>query len=104
MFKKVRKGQTSMEFLVLMTVVLAAFLAIGNYFKRGVQGRWKAAVDDLGEQYDPRTGNSMVVHRIISNTDTQIISVNSASGWWTSRPDMTNVVETKTGYVSSGAY
>ncbi|MBU0468629.1 MAG: hypothetical protein KKF78_06545 [Candidatus Omnitrophica bacterium] len=104
MFKLIKKGQTSMEFLVLMTVILAAFLSIGNYFKRGLQGRWKTAVDELGEQYDPRTGNTMVVHRIVSNTDTQIISLNTSEGWWTSRRDMTNVVETKSGYVSSGAY
>ena len=93
-----------MEFLILMTVILAAFLSIGNYFKRGVQGRWKTAVDELGEQYDPRTGNTMLVHRIISNTDTQIISLNTTGGWWTSRRDMTNVVETKSGHVSAGSY
>ncbi|MFH1684716.1 MAG: class III signal peptide-containing protein [Candidatus Micrarchaeota archaeon] len=104
MFKRTKKGQTSMEFLVLMTVILAAFLSISNYFKRGLQGRWKSTVDELGEQYDPRTGNTMVVHRIISNTDTQIIALNTSEGWWTSRRDMTNVVETKSGYVSSGAY
>ena len=104
MFKRVRKGQTTMEFVVLMTVILGAFLATGNYFKRGLQGRWKTAVDDLGEQYDPRTGNSMVVHRLISNTQTQIASLNGTGGWWTSRIDRTNVVETKSGYVSSGAY
>ncbi|HBG60751.1 MAG: hypothetical protein A2Y03_04610 [Omnitrophica WOR_2 bacterium GWF2_38_59] len=104
MFKRIRKGQTSMEFLILMTVILAAFLSIGNYFKRGVQGRWKTAVDELGEQYDPRTGNTMLVHRIISNTDTQIISLNTTGGWWTSRRDMTNVVETKSGHVSAGSY
>lgn len=104
MFKRARRGQTSLEFLVLMTIILGAFLATSNYFKRALQGRWKTAVDDLGEQYDPRTGNSLVVHRIISNTDTVITSINSSGGWWTSRVDMTNVVETKSGYVSAGAY
>ena len=34
-----------------------------HYFKRGLQGRWKGAMEELGDQYDPRTTNSSVEQR-----------------------------------------
>ena len=72
MFRMSKKGQTALEYLIILTLVLGAFVAAGTYVKRGLQGRWKAAVDDLGDQYDPRTGDTYVIHRIVSNTETII--------------------------------
>lgn len=99
-----KKGQTALEYLVLFTIILAAFLSGGVYFKRGLQGRWKSAVDDMGDQYDPLSANSYVVHRMNSNTETDILAINTEAGQWTSRTDQTNMIETKGGYISSGGY
>lgn len=104
MLRKRNKGQSVLEYIMLITIILGAFLAIGNYFKRGVQGRWKAAVDDLGDQYDPRTGNTNYRHVLSANTLTRIEAFNTATGTWTTRDDATNSVETKTGYQGVGAY
>jgi uncharacterized protein (UPF0333 family) len=99
-----KRGQTSLEYLVMLTIVLAAFLAVGNYIKRGLQGRWKTVSDEMGDQYDPRSANSALMHTVESYTDTAIVTMPSVDGFWTSRLDLTNSEERKTGYVSAGAY
>ncbi len=104
MIGRKNRGQSVFEYLVMVTIVLAAFLAIGNYAKRALQGRWKAAVDDLGDQYDPRVANSRVQYTVGSRTSTRVETMNSVDGYWTSRSDKTNSLETKTGYISVGAY
>jgi hypothetical protein len=46
-----RKGQTTLEYAVIIVVVVAALLAIQYYMKRGVEGRLRESVDSVGEQY-----------------------------------------------------
>jgi len=101
-----QKGQTALEFLVVIIVVLGALLAMSNYFKRGVQGRWKAAVDELGDQYDPAYMDSRTMRVMASNTETRIWTVPAddaeGDGYWTLRRDDTDVVETQYGNVRVG--
>ena len=58
MLRIMKKGQTTIEYAMLLIVVIGAFLTIQNYLKRGVQGRWRDAVDSLGDQYDPQIANT----------------------------------------------
>ena len=97
MLKIKKKGQSIIEYAVMITIILAAFLAVGYYFKRGLQGRWKGVVDDMGDQYDPSRAVTAVRHLIISNTDTRISVEHGAQGSWTSRTDLTNTIETRGG-------
>lgn len=100
-----KNGQTVLEYTIITIILLGALLTIGNYFKKALQGRWKATVDGLGDQYDPRTGNSYVLHSMLTNTETTMVALNTASGgWWTSRTDETSMKETRQGYMSSGDY
>ena len=102
MFK--RRGQATLEYVVLIIIVIGAVMSIGNYFKRALQGRWKAAVDDVGDQYDPRFTNTAITHKLLSNAEVQVYSVpGSEGGIWTMRQDTTNSVETKTGFSRIGA-
>src|SRR5947207_7819712 len=100
MFRR-RKAQSTLEYMVLVTIILGVFVAMGNYFKRGVQGRWKSAIDDLGEQYDPRVTNSSIRQVLEANTVTIVDTIPSQfagqNGIWTMRTDKTNSIETKTG-------
>src|SRR3990167_316575 len=100
MFRK-RKGQGTMEYLVLTTIILGVFLTMSNYFKRGVQGRWKSAIDDIGEQYDPRVTDSLITQDLRLNSTTIVTSVPGSlygqNGIWTMRSDESNSLETKTG-------
>jgi len=99
-----KRGQSTIEYATLIIIVLGAFLAVQNYAKRGLQGRWKQAVDQMGDQYDPRYADTDIWHRISSNTDTAVITTNATGGYWTTRTDVSNSVETKTGYSTIGAY
>lgn len=104
MLRKKNKGQSAVEYTALIIILVGAFLAIQNYMKRGVQGRWKAHVDELGQQYDPRTANTTLRQTLASQTNTEIISMNTGGGYWTRRRDTTISTETKTGTESVGAY
>jgi hypothetical protein len=48
-----RRGQSTLEYAIIIAVVVGALLAMQHYVKRGVQGRYKSASDDMGEQFDP---------------------------------------------------
>ncbi len=97
-------GQTSLEYAMIIIIVVGALLTIQNYMKRGIQGRWKGAVDNLGEQYDPRTADTRIRQTIVSTTNTTIVAMNTAGGFWTKRTDASVTRERKTGYTSVGAY
>lgn len=104
MSRRYRKGQTTLEYIVLLIIVMGALLAISNYFKRGLQGRWKAAIDDMGDQYDPRTADSSIRHALTQNTNTIVITMNDVGGYWTQRTDNSLSTDQKTGSVTIGAY
>lgn len=48
-----RRGQSTLEYAVIIAVVVAALIAMQTYFKRGVQGKLRQATDDIGEQFSP---------------------------------------------------
>jgi Flp pilus assembly pilin Flp len=104
MLRRKNKGQSAIEYSVILIVVMGALLASSNYFKRGIQGRWKSSVDELGDQYDPRTANTSVVHSLLSNTETSLFSIDTPLGLQTTRIDLTNSLELRRGSIAVGAY
>ena len=104
MLKRIKLGQTSLEYAVLIIIVLGAFIAMQNYIKRGIQGRFKESVDTLGDQYDPRFAESNVRHTLSSSTNTVILALNTEDGLTTIRTDTTTMQERKTGSESVQGY
>jgi len=49
-----RKGQSTLEYALIIAVIAAGLLLMQHYIKRGYSGRLKAASDDMGEQFDPK--------------------------------------------------
>ena len=91
-------GQSAVEYSVLVIIIIGVFVATGNYVKRGIQGRWKAAVDDLGDQYDPRTAEIDITSSLISTSDMKITAFNVVSGGiQTQRTDFSSALEVKQG-------
>lgn len=47
------KGQSTVEYVALIIIVIAAFIVMSAYYKRGLQGRYRQAGDVLsaGGQY-----------------------------------------------------
>jgi hypothetical protein len=64
--EKRQKGQSTLEYAILIIVIIGALLSIQVYIKRGVQGRLKSATDDIGTQFSP--GNTNVVKTMTTNS------------------------------------
>ena len=61
-----KKGQSVLEYAVLIVVVVAAVLAVQIYLRRAYQGRVRSSIDSIGQQYD--TGN-MNIDRTITTAN-----------------------------------
>lgn len=48
-----RKGQSTVEYALIIAVVVAGLLFMQTYVKRGYAGKLKGSSDDMAEQYDP---------------------------------------------------
>jgi len=66
--QKRQKGQSTLEYAILIIIILGALLSIQVYIKRGIQGRLKSATDDIGTQFSP--GNTNVVMTMTTNSST----------------------------------
>jgi Flp pilus assembly pilin Flp len=62
------KGQSIVEYAVLLACIAAALLGMQYYIKRSVQGRVKQAADEIGDPYDSENMN-------ISNITTRVDSL-----------------------------
>lgn len=111
MFKKISikikryTGQSTIEYSVLVVILIGVFVAAGDYVKRGIQGRWKAAVDDIGDQYDPRTTTTDITYSLLSNADMRITAQNvTTGGIQTDRTDFSTTLEIKQGSTAVAPY
>ena len=68
-FLKKIKGQSTVEYAILIIIIIGALLTIQVYIKRGVQGRLKSASDDIGEQFSP--GNTNYTSTVTSSSKTR---------------------------------
>jgi len=66
---KKKRGQSTLEYAVLIIIVIGALLSIQVYIKRGVQGRLKSATDDIGDQYSPGNTNVRMRTKVRSHTN-----------------------------------
>lgn len=71
MFKylKKMKGQSTMEYAILIIIIIGALISIQVYIKRGVQGRLKSAADDIGDQFSPGNTNITITTRTSSRSN-----------------------------------
>ena len=69
MFDARTKGQSTLEYVILIGFVVAALIAMGFYMKRGAQGRLRESTDQIGEQYEAgqTTGHYTVSHDVAQN-------------------------------------
>jgi uncharacterized protein (UPF0333 family) len=75
-----RRGQNTLEYVLLVTAVVGAFLAIQYYLNRGVQGRVRDASDNIGGQFDARaTTNTYTTVRNSSATEINAAGVTSST-------------------------
>jgi uncharacterized protein (UPF0333 family) len=86
MFGK-KRGQSTLEYGLLIAVIVIALLAINLYLKRGVQGRMRESTDQIGRQFDPekfalswRTTSTSNTAQIETRANTGEITTNITQG------------------------
>lgn len=65
-----RQGQSSVEYALLIAVIVAALMGMQVYAKRGLSGKLRSASDSIGEQYAPGATTGKFTTTIASNTTT----------------------------------
>ncbi|MDD5465676.1 MAG: hypothetical protein PHP73_05000 [Candidatus Omnitrophica bacterium] len=72
MNKKYRLGrpnaQSTLEYAIVVACIVAALIGMQFYVRRGIQGRLRAAGDEIGEQYTPLNVESKITTETTSNT------------------------------------
>ncbi len=53
MFRLNKKAQSTLEYAILIFVVVAALLSMQAYLRRGIKGKMRESSDQIGEQYSP---------------------------------------------------
>ena len=48
-----RRGQSTLEYAILIVVIVAGLIIMQGYVKRAMQGRLRSSSDDIGEQFSP---------------------------------------------------
>jgi uncharacterized protein (UPF0333 family) len=67
------RGQSTLEYVILVGFVVAALIAMGVYMKRGYEGRLKASTDEIGQQYS--AGNTTSSYTTVTNvSQTEAVS------------------------------
>jgi hypothetical protein len=65
---KRQKGQSTLEYAILIIIIIAALFSIQVYIKRGVQGRLKSEADNIGTQFSPGNTNVVRIKTVTSET------------------------------------
>lgn len=63
------KGQSLIEYTVVVICMVASLLGMQYYIKRAVQGRLRESADAIGEQYAPRHTSSAITTTHTGTTD-----------------------------------
>lgn len=53
MLTKIKKAQSTLEYALILAVIVGALLTMQNYLKRSVQGKLESTADEIGQQYSP---------------------------------------------------
>lgn len=68
MLVKIKKAQSTLEYVLLIAVVIGALVTMQSYMKRGLQGKLKESTDSIGDQYTP--GLTIGTYHMYTNSET----------------------------------
>ncbi|MDP2905737.1 MAG: hypothetical protein Q8O22_05490 [Candidatus Omnitrophota bacterium] len=75
-----KRAQSTLEYAVIIAVVVAGLVAMQVYIKRGMQGRLRQASDDIGEQFSPgHTTGNIVTNSTVSSNEEVTAGVNGST-------------------------
>jgi uncharacterized protein (UPF0333 family) len=73
-----KSGQSTLEYAILILIVIVALLAMQTYLKRGVQGRMRESSDNIGEAYSP--GYTTSSFTLTTTAETNEVFVGAVGG------------------------
>ena len=91
MFYMKKKGQSTLEYVILTGVIVGALIYAGVYVKRSLQGKIKESSDQIGEQYS--TYHTASQYKTTSN----LVQTETQSGGGASTINYTTNTQSKTG-------
>jgi uncharacterized protein (UPF0333 family) len=66
-----KKAQSTLEYAILIGVLVAALIAMQVYLKRGYQGKLREGADQMGEQFSPQhTTYNYTTNSFTNSTET----------------------------------
>jgi len=74
-----RKGQSTLEYAVIIGVVVGALIMMQVYVKRGLSGRIKSASDEIGDQFSPTATESVTTVNSVSSSTENVASGSTKS-------------------------
>lgn len=66
-----RKGQSTLEYSLVIAVVLAGLLAMQHYMRRGVEGKLRSSTDNIGDQYEAGKTTAKVLTKVTTEGKTK---------------------------------
>ena len=63
-----RKGQSTLEYAIIITMVVAAFMFMRIYMKRAVEGKLRDSADDIGDQFESLKTSSLTTTTNVGTT------------------------------------
>ena len=75
--RKRTRGQSTLEYAVIIAVVVGGLMAMQYYIKRGYAGRLRASSDEMGEQFDPYAYSAHLDYNQSSNVTQTATSTGS---------------------------
>jgi uncharacterized protein (UPF0333 family) len=94
-----KKAQNTLEYALLIAVVVGAFVIMQIYGKRGVEGKLRSSADDIGSQFDPLATESSWTTERSSKT----VEITNATGLSTTYMDGTTE-NSKAGVTTTKGY
>jgi cytoskeletal protein RodZ len=75
------RAQSSLEYMLIVAIIVAGLLSMSVYIKRAQQGNFRQSADQLGGRYDPKRTISDVIQKMYEveittvETDVEKVSV-----------------------------
>lgn len=85
---KKNRAQSTLEYAILIVVVIMALIGIQAYLKRGIQGRMRDSADQIGEQFSAEFSETNVTTRskaVVNETQRAGITTQDFKEQWTER-------------------
>ena len=68
------RAQSTLEYAIILTLVIGALLFMSVYLRRGYQGKLKSSADEMGDQFDPSKTTTKEVNVSISHMQETVSS------------------------------